>query len=240
MSWAAVAVGAGTAVAGIANGMMSAKGAKESGATMREAAEIGSRTALEMDNRARADMQPYRELGIQSGNMLSQVMAGNTSLDALFKGSSLYDWESEMGSRNINRQLKARGMYNSGAGLETLAMFEKGLVAEEGSRWWDRLFNTTALGSNAAARMATGTTQTGNTLANLQTQSGIAQGAAVQSQYNAYGGIGTGVANAAQGALNTGVQYSLYKPMLDRMGGGGNANGYRPAPEMDFDASWMG
>jgi len=246
MSWAAVAVGAGTAVAGIANGMMSAKGAKESGATMREAAEIGSRTALEMDNRARADMQPYRELGIQSGNMLSQVMAGNTSLDALFKGSSLYDWESEMGSRNINRQLKARGMYNSGAGLETLAMFEKGLVAEEGSRWWDRLFNTTALGSNAAARTATGTSQTGNNLANLQTQSGIAQGAAVQKQYDAYGGM----ANSIVGGIGAGIKYDMYSGMMDRLSSGRNSNapssGRTGDPLYDavdtpagFTTSWM-
>jgi len=220
--------------------MMGAAGAEKSASAMRHAADQAKQTALELDNRARADMSPFRELGIQSGNMLSQALAGNVSLDNLFKGSSLYDWESEMGSRNVDRQLKARGMYNSGAGLETLAMFEKGLVAEQGNAWWDKLFNTTALGENAAARMATGTTQTGSNVANLQAQSGIAQGAAVQNQYNALGSIGTGVAHAAQGALNTGVQYSLYKPMLDNLGGRGGARyGYTPRPEMDFDTSWM-
>ena len=160
-------------------------------------------------------MAPFRSLGLTAGNQLEQIIAGNAKLDDFFKGSSLYDWESEMGTRNINRQLKARGMYNSGAGLETLAMFEKGLVAEQGNAWWDKLFNTTALGSNAAAKMATGTTQTGNTLANLATQAGIAQGGAVANQYNAMAGGVQGIGNAA----GSYAQYQMYKPFLDRLSG---------------------
>jgi hypothetical protein len=131
-------------------------------------------------------------------------------------------------------------MYNSGAGLETLAMFEKGLVAEEGARWWDKLFNTTALGSNAAARMATGTTQTGNNLAALGTQAGIAQGQTIQNQYNALAGIPGGIV----GGIGQGVQYSMYRPILEKLGGaqpsGSQPPGRASAPEMNFDPSVFG
>lgn len=220
MSFAATAIGVG-AVGSIAGGLLSAQGASEQAGAIMNGQLVGRETALELDSRARADMAPFRSLGLTAGNQLEQIIAGNAKLDDLFKGSSLYDWQSEMGTRNINRQLKARGMYNSGAGLETLAMFEKGLVAEEGAKWWDRLFNTTALGSNAAGKMATGTTQTGNNLASLATQSGIAQGGAIANQYNALAGGVQGVA----GAAGQYAQYNMYKPFLDKLAGGSSGGG---------------
>ncbi len=224
MSFAATAIGVAGSVAG---GMIAAQGGREQAGAIVNGQLVGRETALELDNRARADMAPFRDLGLTAGNQLEQIIAGNAKLDDLFKGSSLYDWQSEMGTRGINRQLKARGMYNSGAGLETLAMFEKGLVAEEGAKWWDKLFNTAALGSNAAARMATGTTQTGATLADLGLKSSIAQGDAVANQYNALGG-------AVAGGLGSVAQSILYKPYLDKLASGGTRSS---APEMDFDPS---
>lgn len=231
MSFVATAIGVG-AVGSIAGGLLSAQGASEQAGAIVNGQMVGRETALELDSRARADMAPFRELGLTAGNQLEQIISGNAKLDDLFKGSSLYDWQSEMGTRGINRQLKARGMYNSGAGLETLAMFEKGLVAEEGAKWWDKLFNTTALGSNAAAKMATGTSNTGNTLANLATQSGIAQGGAIANQYNALAGGVQGVA----GAAGQFAQYQMYQPFLEKLAGGSSTPA-RTAPEMNFDPS---
>lgn len=231
MTWVVAGVAGAGAISSIAGGVLGASGASKAAAQQGRAAEIARATALELDNRARADMAPFRDLGITAGNQLEQIIAGNANLDDLFKGSSLYDWQSEMGTRNINRQLKARGQYNSGAGLETLAMFEKGLVAEEGAKWWDKLFNTTALGSNAAARMATGTSQTGNNLASLATQTGMAQGQAIQNQYNALAGGVQGVA----GAAGQYAQYKMYQPFLDKLSGGGSGTPTR-APDTLFDA----
>jgi len=224
MSFAATAIGVAGSVAG---GMIAAEGASKQAGAVKDGYAISRQTALELDDRARADMAPFRSLGLTAGNQLEQIISGNAKLDDLFKGSSLYDWQSEMGTRGINRQLKARGMYNSGAGLETLAMFEKGLVAEEGAKWWDKLFNTTALGSNAAAKMATGTTQTGNTLADLGMKSSIAQGEAMANQYNALGG-------AVAGGLGSVAQSILYKPYLDKLAGSSTP---RTAPDMDFNPS---
>lgn len=234
MSFAATAIGVG-AVGAVASGAIAAEGGRQQAGAIKDGQYLSRQTALELDAKARADMAPFRDLGLTAGNQLEQIISGNAKLDDLFKGSSLYDWQSEMGTRGINRQLKARGLYGSGAGLETLAMFEKGLVAEEGAKWWDKLFNTTALGSNAAARMATGTTQTGNTLANLATQSGIAQGGAVANQYNALAGGVQGVA----GAAGQYAQYQMYKPYLDRLAGGG-ASAPARSPDALFDATDSG
>ncbi len=231
MTWVAAGAAGISAIGSIAGGVLGASGSSKAAAAQGRAAEIARQTALELDDRARKDMSPFRDLGITAGNQLEQIISGNAKLDDLFKGSSLYDWQSEMGTRNINRQLKARGQYNSGAGLETLAMFEKGLVAEEGAKWWDKLFNTTALGSNAAAKMATGTTATGNNLASLATQTGIAQGGAIQNQYNALAGGVQGVA----GAAGQFAQYQMYQPFLEKLSGGGSGTPTR-APDTLFDA----
>jgi hypothetical protein len=88
-------------------------------------------------------LAPFRKLGVQSGKMLSDLFSGKTSVDDLFKSGSLYDFESERGTRTFDRQLAARGQFGSGAGLESLALFDKSLVAEEGDKYFNKLFGTT-------------------------------------------------------------------------------------------------
>jgi len=56
-----------------------------------------------------------------------------------------------MGTRALNRQLAACGEFGFGAGLKSLVLFDKSLVAGEGNRYFDRLFNLTSLGESAAA-----------------------------------------------------------------------------------------
>jgi hypothetical protein len=104
--------------------------------------------------------------------MISDIYSGKANLDNLFKSSSLYQFESDYGTRALNRQLSARGQYNSGAGLESLALFDKSLVAEQGNDYFNKLLNTTQLGSNAAAQQASNATQTGNTVAGIQANAG--------------------------------------------------------------------
>ena len=122
-------VGAGGS---IFSSLLGASGASKSAAAIRYAADQASKTALELNARSRADLKPFRDLGVQSGQMLSDIYSGKANLDQLFKSSSLYQFESDYGTRALNRQLSARGQYNSGAGLESLALFDKSLVAEQG------------------------------------------------------------------------------------------------------------
>jgi hypothetical protein len=112
-------------------------------------------------------------------------------------------------------------MSGSGAGLESLALFEKSLVAEEGERYFNKLFETTKLGANAAAQQAQSNANAANTIAQTTTQAGIAQGGAIANQYNAYGSIGTGVG----GAIRGGARDYLNMQYLDRAFPSGNMQG---------------
>jgi hypothetical protein len=244
----AIAIG-GSAVAGaggsIFSRLMGASGAEKSAEAIRYAADVGSKTALELNTRSRADLAPFRALGAQSGQMISDIYSGKANLDQLFKSSSLYQFESDYGTRALNRQLAARGQYNSGAGLESLALFDKSLVAEQGNDYFNKLMGTTNLGENAAAQTASNATATGNTVAGIQAGAGRDIGAAYQTQYNAYGAAGAGVASAVNTGVNNWTNYSLYNPVLQnlaKMYGGGagsgdpfgfGANKYTPAQQAE-------
>jgi hypothetical protein len=49
--------------------------------------------------------------------MLFDMMPGMVDMEKMVKESSRFQFQSELGSRNLNRELKARGLYGSGAGL---------------------------------------------------------------------------------------------------------------------------
>ena len=117
--------------------------------------------------------------------MISDILAGKPRIEDLFKGSSFYQFESDMGTRALNRQLAARGEFGSCAGLESLVLFDKSLVAGEGNRYFDRLFNVTSLGKSAAAGQAQATTATVNTLADIQMKAGLGVGRLPESVQSA-------------------------------------------------------
>jgi hypothetical protein len=167
-------------------------------------------TAYELDRRQRADIAPFREYGITAGNTLMGMLTGQTDPSAVLKASPLYQFQSELGQRDISRALAARGLNYSGAGMETLARFTNQLVSEEGERFYNRLFNLTALGENAAAKMGTNTVALGGQLMSGQAQLGMQQ-ANIQGQL--YGNIGSTLRGIGQDI----AQYPAYKAGMNYM-----------------------
>jgi len=110
-------------------------------------------------------LSPFRDVGVKAGSTLTDLLFGGGDVSNLLKESALFKFQSELGSRNINRELAARGMYGSGAGLETLARFNNQLVGEEGQRTYDRLFGLLQQGQGAATNMSGLTAQAGNSIA---------------------------------------------------------------------------
>jgi len=208
---------AGSAAAGaggsILGGIFGGNASKKQAEAIRYSADLARQTALELDDKARADMAPFRQLGVQAGPTLMGLLDGSVDVSKYLEASPMFQFQSEIGERNINRQLAARGQYNSGAGLETLAMFNQGLAAEEGQRIYDRLFKTTELGANAAAKMAGGTSATGVSLAELAQSAGAGIGQAYAKQGTALGG---GVAGAFSEAGNALMYGPLLSNFLDR------------------------
>ena len=237
MTWAATAVGGAAAVgagSSIFSSLMGASGAKRSAEAIRYAADKGSELALQLNAQARKDLQPFRVLGVQSGAQLSDILSGKSTISDTYKASSLYDFQSELGTRALDRQLSARGMSGSGAGLESLALFDKSLVAEEGNRYFDKLFSATQIGANAAAQTAQNTTQTGNTVGQIQSNAGTGIGQAYQNQYNAYGAGAQGVANSVRGGIGDYMSMQYLDRFFPSGSGSGGGTGSERTPGVNY------
>ena len=123
---------------------------------------------------------PYNKAGIEALNIMKKVAF---SLET----SPLYQWQQAEGEKAINRQLAARGLYNSGAGLEDLRRFQTQLGAEETERQYGRVERIAGLGAQFAGQTMGLTASLKGILANAAIQSG-------QGLANTYMGTGTGLA----------------------------------------------
>lgn len=180
MSFVATAMIGGSALSAggsIFSGLMGSSAAKKQAEAIRLAGERGATdilgavdksnaTAREFNDTARGDLSPFRQFGVDAGNSLTQLLFGGGDVANMLKASPLFNFQSKMGTQNINQQLAARGLYGSGAGLQALSQFNDQLVGEEGQRLTDRLFNLTQLGANAGNSMASLTNQTGLNMSN--------------------------------------------------------------------------
>lgn len=217
------ALGAGGS---IISGMFGASASKQQAAAIRYSADKGAETVLQMDKLARKDLAPFRQFGVDAGNQLMRLLLGNNSnVVDLTKASPLFQFQSELGMRNLNRELASRGLFGSGAGLETLQRFNNQLVGEEADRMFGRLFNVTSLGESAAARMGTNSLQAGQAAGNTYLQGGMAAAGAAAAGTRAMGqGIAGGL-DALAGGFNQYAQYQMYKPLFDRLGMAGSGVG---------------
>jgi hypothetical protein len=196
---AALMIGGGISAGGsILSGMFGSSGAKKQAAALRYQADKAQETAYEIDRRQRADMAPFVGYGTKAGDTLMGMLDGSQDVSSTLKASPLFQWQEQEGTRMLNRQLSARGAWNSGAGMETLARFSNQLVAEEGQRFYDRLFNLTTLGSNAAARTATNTASIGGQLMQTQGQLGMAEAGAIGQQYGAWANTAQSIGSLGQ------------------------------------------
>lgn len=239
MSFIAAAMAGSTALnmgGSIFGGLFGSGAEKRRAAQIREAGDIASRDILKSATDAnaiaedklgvaRGDLSPFRGFGVQAGETLMNMLTGGNPMSTLM-ASPLFNFQSELGSRNINRELAARGLYGSGAGLETLARFNSQLVAEEGQRFTDRLFNLTQLGQGAAGSMANMTNDTGQFMARTRYAGGLdaanmrynATVGAAGAQSNAtqmLGGMGKDIFGAAAGGLMQYGNFAMNKPLID-------------------------
>lgn len=238
--WLMAGAGASQIGGSLFGGLFGSSAEKKRAAAIQEAGLQGSRdilravtdanaTSKEYLDTARGDLSPFREFGVQAGNSLVDMLMGG-DVSAMLKASPLFHFQSELGTRNMNRELAARGLYGSGAGLESLARFNNQLVAEEGQRLTDRLFNLTGLGANTAGSMADMTTRTGWNIADTLFKGGVT---AANMRFNAATGATDARANSTMMLADMGQnifktvgsgfksfgEYELYKPVMDSMVG---------------------
>lgn len=232
----AAALGAGASIFG---GFMGSQGeraransiARWTNAAGREVRDTEDRLVLRANNysdKAASTLDPWIQGGKQAMDAFTALLMGGNSTSAMLNNSPLYKFRRQEGERAINRQLASRGLYNSGAGLETLARFGAQLEGEESEKVYSRLAGLINVGATASNNLAgiqgslgnallSGTTALGSTIGQIYANAGGPIGAAQAGRYNAIGGAATGVANALTG----GIQNYMMLPFFKSFGGGG-------------------
>lgn len=210
-----MALGAGGS---IFSGLMGASGAAKAAASYRDAALINQQTAYTLDARARADLDPFAQVGRTAAPILSDLISGKANVADQLSNDPLFKWQSEELQRFNERGLAKQGLTNSGAGLELNRRGYAQLLGDNSQRYFNNLYNTVSLGENAAARTAANTMQTGANVMQSNTAAAQQIGAAQLNQGVAYGNIGTGVANAVQSGIGTTLNYNLYNALIQGRG----------------------
>ena len=126
----------------------------------------------------------------------------------------MYQWQLEQGTQALNNALRARGKYDSSAGLRAIGDFTRQLGAEETEKYYSRLLDALNIGRGAATAGSSGAMQAGGNIGSTYMSLGNALAA---------GRVGQGDANASFWSGLGGMPMNLAS--LYYMGGGGNYSG---------------
>jgi hypothetical protein len=189
----ALAIGAGvSAAAGIAGSVIQSKAASS-------AADKANATQQQGLAQSRADLAPWTTAGGAAIPAVQDAagLNGPEGYDAAMAGfhtSPGYAWQLEQGLREIDAGAASKGILNSGATLKAEQRFGAGLADKEFTDYYNRLFDLSKLGENAAGGSASATADASKGIA----QTDLSQGSATSSIYgNAAKGIGDIVGNTA-------------------------------------------
>lgn len=219
--------------ASIFSGLFGSSAADDQAEAIIQAAQIARQTTLELFEQGREDLAPFREGGERALGTLSDILfGGSENLNNVLKRSPLLNFQLEEGTEAINEQLSARGLFGSGAGVELLSDFVKGLTAEEGERTIARLFGLTQLGQASAAQSAQLTSDASGQLSNQSLFAGAGVGNAAINRGAAQSSAAIGVGNAATGGIGSFQQSDMLSRILGQLnpGAGGSASSVFTVP----------
>lgn len=223
----------------IFSGIMGKSAAKKQAEAIKAAQNEAAHNIRAYSANANAELAPWRTRGNEAGQTLADLLSGKLDPNAVLKASSLFKFQEQEGSIALNRELKARGLYGSGAGLESLRKFENQLVGEEGQRQYDRLFQQSEQGRVAATTMSANDMNAGNALANINLQGGMAIGQANAQGQNAFGQGISGAMNAVAGGGMQYMNYKMLEPILAQLGGGKDST-YTEAQALGMEQNALG
>jgi len=254
MSNPVAAIVGGSIVSGVLGSSASSKAAKAQANASTQAAEVQAAASREAvaeqrrqfdiaredqiaaEARARGDIAPWMETGVNALRTLDAEMDPLTGKFTVsdFEADPGYQFRLEQGRQQLDRTLAAKGARFSGPAVKEALRFGQGLASQEygaaygrfrdwqGNRY-NRLANLAGLGQSAASNSAGVTTATAGNIAgqglatgqrvgNLLMQGGAAQAQGYLGAGNAmaqgYLGSASALNNAAQGGMQN---YLLYK-----------------------------
>jgi gas vesicle protein len=221
-------VGAGiSGAASLFGASESADAAKEAAKAQVQAAQIAQQTQEQMFGQAKNALQPYMDLGngaaTQLGNRLTDLtssIAPPTMTQADLESTPGYQFTLGQGLKSTQNNAAARGLGVSGAALKGAASYATGLsdntyntrFTQAQQQWQDavtnrndaynKLIGTTQVGQGAAGALAGQAIQTGQGIANTQTNAGNAQAAGINAAGQATAAGAAGVGSAFNNALS--------------------------------------
>jgi len=214
---AVAAIGAGVSAAGtVAGSLLQANAAKGAAGKANAAQQAGL-------DQARADLSPWTGTGGQANTATTDLLGLNgpdaaTKAMSNFQQSPGYGWSFDQGMRAVDAGAAAKGLLHSGAALKAEQTFGTGLADQEFGQYYNRLFDLSKLGENAAG----GSAQASTNAATGMAQTDLSLGSAETSIYG----------NAAQGlgnAVNNYANNRLYQDRTNALMGGTNNFGISPA-----------
>lgn len=200
------------------------------------AADKAANTQLSMYNTTRGDLAPFRDIGTTAGSQLTNRLSELTSPIVMdqktLESTPGYQFNLTQGLKSVQNSAAARGLGSSGAALKGASTYATGLADStyqnqfanaqaNQTNAYNRLYQLTSLGENAAAQTGSAGVAAANGAANAQIGAGNAQAAAS----NATGSAVNNFANNVGG-------YAMYKGLYgntnaaDWGGSGVGSGGY--------------
>jgi hypothetical protein len=198
------------AIDALEQGRTDAVGALRGGQTDTIAAQ---RAALAQ---ARTDLEPWRGQGANALTVASNLSGANGPEAAAlaqqdFFTSPGYQWRLDEGMRAVDAGAAAQGMLRSGATLKGEQKFAQGLASQEFGDYYNRLYQLSGLGANAAAATGGYEMQTGQNLGNAYLNTAGRLGDTYTGSAGRIAGAYTGTAQdvarteGARGATDAGI-----------------------------------
>lgn len=226
MSWVATAIVGGAAISGIA----SAYGANKAAGAQQDATAKASQIAQQQYETSRADLAPFRQVGIDASAELKDKLPFLTS-PIIMDQNALeqtpgYQFTKTTGLKAVQNSAAARGLGTSGAALKGAATFATELADKTYQDQFNleninrsNTFNRLKVLIDTGAGAAAGTGALGAKAADTSAGATIAGGNAAAAGNNALGAAVGGVGNAIAG-------YAAYKGLYGTGGVASGAPGY--------------
>jgi len=187
-----------------------ASAAKRAAASQERAAERAADTQLEMYERTRADLAPYRGVGEGAVYSLADLYGLPTPSNpeggqpfsdnalAAFERSPDYRFAFEQGTKARDASAASRGMLLSGSQLKELTKFGQGLATQTFGNYTGRLAGLAQLGQGASAQTGQFGAGAARGIADAQLGVGEAQASGIVGSANAWNqGLQSGFNNLA-------------------------------------------
>ena len=195
---------AGISAAGAIGGSLIQADAASSAADKANAAQ---RDALAQ---SRSDLSPWTTGGGTANTATGDLLGLNgpdaaTTAFGNFHASPGYEWSMDQGLRAVDAGAAAKGLLRSGATLKAEQTFGTGLADQEFTNYYNRLFDLSKLGENAAGGTAQASTAAGTGMAQTDLSLGSAQ-------TSIYGNAAKGVTNAVNNYANNSIYQNRLSP----------------------------